>query len=148
MKKVSFRNYKNFTKKEFTCRCGCGTCNPSKKLMDMLQRARNYAKLSCMVLHEEDSSYPTDVAFEIERGSSCQKHNDSLENSSPTSSHIASEKKQSTAVDIKCHSNRERFIIISSLIHAGFNRIGLYKSHNGIHADCDETKSVGVIWLV
>lgn len=49
------------------------------------------------------------------------------------------------AVDIRCTSDRNRFLIINALIKAGFKRIGVAKSF--IHADDSETHSQSVTWL-
>lgn len=49
------------------------------------------------------------------------------------------------AVDIKCTTLRERFIIVSALIQAGFTRIGIAKTY--IHADDSPTHSQKLIWL-
>ena len=48
------------------------------------------------------------------------------------------------AADISCSSSRERWIIITALQDAGFNRIGI--ANNFIHVDSDENKSPNVIW--
>ena len=48
------------------------------------------------------------------------------------------------AADISCSSSRERWIIITALQDAGFNRIGI--ANNFIHVDFDENKSPNVIW--
>ena len=56
-----------------------------------------------------------------------------------TSSHVTGK-----AVDIRAIGSRERFLILSALIKAGFHRIGIAK--NNIHADCDEDKDPQVIW--
>ena len=49
------------------------------------------------------------------------------------------------AIDIRCTSDRDRFLIIDSLLKAGFKRIGVAKSF--IHADDSETHSQSVSWL-
>ena len=144
---LNFTHYQNFNRQEFTCHCGCKLCNPAPQLLKLAQKARNIIKLHCQLIHQTNKDYPTDIPIIVTRGSSCQEHNDSIKNSSPTSSHIATETIQSTAMDIKCHTSQHRFIIIEALLQAGFNRIGLYKKHNGIHVDCDTTKTPYVMWL-
>ena len=57
----------------------------------------------------------------------------------PTSSHI-----KGLAVDIRCNTSRNRFIILDSLIAVGFNRIGIADSF--IHVDLDLSKSDNVTW--
>lgn len=49
------------------------------------------------------------------------------------------------AVDIKCTSDRNRFLIVTALIRAGFNRIGC--EGNFIHADDSQKHSPNVFWL-
>jgi len=49
------------------------------------------------------------------------------------------------AVDIRCNSDRNRFIIVDALIKAGFARIGIAKTY--IHADDSPNHSQQVIWL-
>lgn len=49
-------------------------------------------------------------------------------------------------VDIRCHTSGQRYWIVSALLQAGFNRIGIYDKH--IHADCDDIHRApqNVIW--
>lgn len=49
------------------------------------------------------------------------------------------------AVDIRCNSDRNRFLIVFALMKAGFTRIGIAK--NFIHADDSKNHSQAVIWL-
>lgn len=49
------------------------------------------------------------------------------------------------AVDIRCTSDRNRFLIIDALIKAGFNRIGIAKTF--IHADDSESHTQQVTWM-
>lgn len=48
------------------------------------------------------------------------------------------------AVDIRCHTNANRYKIIAAALGCGVRRIGIGK--NFIHLDNDETLSQGVIW--
>jgi uncharacterized protein YcbK (DUF882 family) len=48
------------------------------------------------------------------------------------------------AADIAYKNSRERYIIITALQEAGFNRLGIAKTF--VHVDNDETKSADVIW--
>jgi uncharacterized protein YcbK (DUF882 family) len=48
------------------------------------------------------------------------------------------------AVDIHCTDSRSRFIIIDSLLKAGFDRIGIADTF--IHVDNDPEKDPDVIW--
>lgn len=49
------------------------------------------------------------------------------------------------AVDIRCHTNANRFLIVAALLKAGFKRIGIAKSF--IHADDSVSHSQEIIWL-
>ena len=49
------------------------------------------------------------------------------------------------AVDIKCNTSRNRFLIVDALLKAGFNRVGV--ANTFIHADDSETHDQEVMWL-
>lgn len=49
------------------------------------------------------------------------------------------------AIDIRCNSDRNRFLIVNALIKAGFTRIGIAKTY--IHADDSSLHSQQVVWL-
>ena len=49
------------------------------------------------------------------------------------------------AVDIKCNTSRNRSLIVSALLKAGFKRIGIDKSF--IHACDSETHDQGFMWV-
>ncbi len=49
------------------------------------------------------------------------------------------------AVDIRCNTDRNRFLIIEALIKAGFKRIGIARTY--IHADDSEKHKEEIIWL-
>lgn len=51
---------------------------------------------------------------------------------------------QGLAVDIACQGEELRFLMVQSLLRAGFTRIGIAKTY--IHADIDKTKK-SCIWL-
>lgn len=68
---------------------------------------------------------------------------------SPDWNHHVGGKKDSAhvkgcAADIACSGSRERFIILTSLLEAGFDRIGIHQEF--IHVDCDWEKDPAVIW--
>lgn len=48
------------------------------------------------------------------------------------------------AADISCTTARDRFIIITSLLEAGFDRIGI--GEDFIHVDIDWEKNAALIW--
>ena len=57
----------------------------------------------------------------------------------PESSHY-----RGLAVDSQAVHSRVRYVILKSLVTAGFTRIGVYPKH--IHADVDNSKDLRVIW--
>jgi len=116
---------KFFKESEFQCGCGCGfdIDDMDYEMLLKLDKARGYAN----------------VPFTISSSIRCKKHN-KKEGGSPTSSHLIGE-----AVDIKCLLAYNRFKIITGLIQAGFNRIGIH--HKFIHADTDINKPKELCWI-
>ena len=49
------------------------------------------------------------------------------------------------AADISYNGSRERYLIVSSLLDVGINRIGIHKTF--VHCDVDNLKDEAVIWL-
>jgi len=76
--------------------------------------------------------------FVITSGYRTEAHNKEV-GGSPTSSHL-----KGLAVDISCTNSSQREKIISALIIAGFQRVGIAKTF--IHTDTDKSKSPA-IWL-
>ena len=77
------------------------------------------------------------IPFIINSAYRSPEHPESIKN--PTSSHI-----KGLAVDISAKDSRQRFLILESLMHAGFTRIGIAGTF--IHVDLDIDKSQNVIW--
>lgn len=48
------------------------------------------------------------------------------------------------AIDVACIRSKDRFEMLTALIEAGFNRIGVASTF--IHVDIDKNKSQNVIW--
>jgi zinc D-Ala-D-Ala carboxypeptidase len=78
------------------------------------------------------------IPFKINSGYRTIEHNYEV-GGKPNSSHIIGK-----AADISVQGSRQRWIIIDSLIKAGFNRIGVAKTF--IHVDSDEHKDPDVLW--
>ncbi len=81
------------------------------------------------------------VPYVITCGLRTQDHNDELAESVKDSAHLTG-----YAVDLACSDSATRYAMLSGLISAGFNRIGVYSAH--LHADDDPTKPPNVIWYV
>lgn len=110
-----------FKLSEFDCACNKNEMN--KEFLERLDKAREYAT----------------VPFVISSGFRCKIHNEAV-GGSKTSSHL-----KGLAVDIIVTDSAQRYKILTGLIGAGFSRIGLGKIF--LHADYDETKQSGVIWM-
>lgn len=115
----------HFSAHEFDCKCGCAL-----GLNDIKPRALG------KLLAARDMS---NVQFVINSAMRCKKHNDDV-NGSPTSSHMSG-----YAFDIRTTNSYERFVILRSLIFAGFRRIGIYSDF--IHCDDDPSKGSCVTWI-
>ena len=118
---------KHFNLSEFDCKCG--ECSHKGKDMDIdfmikLDKARETAG----------------IPFKITSGARCLEHNKAIGGVSK-SSHC---NLPCNASDISITDSTKRFIIIQSLIEAGFTRIGIGK--NFIHCDTDKLKSQRVCW--
>jgi len=91
----------------------------------------------------DDARHMADIPFKINSGYRTQEYNIEiyrrLGKKPIDSAHL-----KGKAADISCSGSRERWIIITALQDAGFNRIGI--ANNFIHVDSDENKSPNVIW--
>ncbi len=125
---LSKMELKYFKRSEFDCKCGCGGTIVSDKLLQLLDDAREFAK----------------IPFVITSGYRCQKHHDDLTSrgyhTAKTSAHL-----KGLAVDIKCSDSKSRAIILDALGYVGFKRFGVAKSF--IHTDIDSDKPSPVMWL-
>lgn len=111
----------NFSISEFDCPC-CQTNFMQDSFISALQVARDYLGRP----------------IHINSGFRCPVHNGRVGGVSE-SSHMAG-----LASDLHCNHSQSRYLLIGSLLRAGFNRIGIYKYF--IHVDRDPTKPPGVIW--
>lgn len=115
-------SWKYFNEKEFSCKC-CGKILLDKELVKRLEVAREIAG----------------IPFVIASGYRCEKHNKEV-GGRPESAHLSGK-----AADVVCTDSKSRFLIVTSLIKAGFQRIGI--SDTFVHADIDLNKPHPVIWL-
>lgn len=81
------------------------------------------------------------VPFFITCGVRTAEQNALLPNSVSDSSHLTGH-----AVDLACSDSVTRFAMLSGLLQAGFNRIGIYSAH--LHADNDTTKPANICWYI
>jgi zinc D-Ala-D-Ala carboxypeptidase len=128
---MNFSRYNpEITEAEITCRCGCGSSYIKESFLKRLYRARMVAG----------------IPFNYNSICRCPKHN-KIEGGSDTSSHISTPEHECCAADIRIQDNRELFIIVRSLMFAGFTRIGIDYDETYIHVDEDETKDQQVLWI-
>ncbi len=114
-----YASSKYFKAEEFNCKCGCDRNTMKLALLNRLEEAREKAG----------------VPFRITSGCRCSGHNKRI-GGVKGSAHV-----EGKAVDIWVRSNKMRFRIITGLLLAGFERIGIHKSF--IHADVATERSVG-----
>jgi len=115
----------HFKASEFTCKC-CGKGGIKESTREKLEAARNIAG----------------TPFKITSGFRCKKKQAvliALGKSAPDSSHP-----KGYAVDIYASNSNKRWLIVDSLIKAGFKRIGIGKDF--IHVDNDPDKPVCLMW--
>lgn len=115
---------KYFSESEFL------SCSPSCSLQDMTQTT-----MSKLDTAREIAGIP----FVINSAYRSSEH-DRSRGRSGTGAHTLGR-----AVDIRCHSDRYRFLIIEALIKAGFRRIGISKTF--IHADDSPDHTQEVAWM-
>ncbi len=113
---------KNFSRREFACRCGCGYEEICIKLVEKLQ-----------VTPEKFGP------IHINSACRCVKHNQE-EGGGHNSSHL-----RGWAVDIRCRNSFERFFLVKYFLQEGFSRIGIGETF--IHVDLDPEKPDSLIWL-
>jgi uncharacterized protein YcbK (DUF882 family) len=123
----------NFSWSWFFCRTGgnkkvskyfseAETFNLDQRLIDKLDRARGLAG----------------IPFVITSGWRSPEEN-TTDGGVPDSSHCLG-----LAVDLRCQDGNSRFKMVTALIDAGFNRIGVYNLH--IHCDVSDVLPQKVIW--
>lgn len=115
----------HFKEREFDCRCS--RCNVTGHAMhvpfvERLERARVAARLP----------------FVITSGARCEEHNAAV-GGKDSSSHL-----RGWAADIACRDALSRWRIVSSLIEAGFHRIGIAATF--VHVDADPDLPPNRIW--
>lgn len=114
----------HFSRKEFTCKCGCGLNRIDRALVDRLESARRlYGK-----------------PMVVTSGTRCETHNNTFTTAVLDSSHLYGK-----AADLWCPDSRTRYELLMALFTVGFQRIG--QGRNYVHVDIDYTKDQDVCWL-
>jgi len=118
-----------FKPHEFFCP-HCGKEDMSDDFIDMLSLARDIAS----------------VKFRISEGGGwrCREYQESLTKRGFQTAHGVSPHEKGVAADIIITDDSKRFIILSSLIDAGFDRFGI--ASNFIHVDYDPDRNANRIW--
>lgn len=116
-------NYRFFKQKDFDrCTPPCDISQMHVPTMEKFDRARQMAGIPFIV----NSAFRS-VAWEKSRGRN------------GLSAHC-----EGRAMDIRAVDGRQRYLIITALLKAGFTRIGVASTY--VHADDDEDKPPEVIW--
>ena len=123
------KQYKNFSSSEFDSPdlVGSGE-NMKDEFMELLQESRTIA----------------DIPFRITSGFRTQSYHDDLGRRGYKTSKTRSAHQDGYAADISCKDTKTRWLIINSLLLAGFNRIGI--AQNFIHVDNHPDKKQNRIW--
>lgn len=123
------KQYKNFSSSEFDSPdlVGSGE-NMKDEFMELLQESRTIA----------------DIPFRITSGFRTQAYHDDLGRRGYKTSKTRSAHQDGYAADISCKDTKTRWLIINSLLLAGFNRIGI--AQNFIHVDNHPDKKQNRIW--
>lgn len=111
-----------FRMEEFQCKCGCKSNGMQASTIEKLEKAREKA----------------DIPFSITSGYRCKAHNRAVGGKSGGAHTLG------YAVDIGASVSPNRYLVVKSLLDAGFTRIGIGK--NFIHADDDPSKPPNVMW--
>lgn len=105
-------------------------CSPSCSLQDMKQTA-----ISKLDTAREIAGIPLLLSSAFR-----SSEHDRVKGRSGTGAHT-----QGRAVDIRCNTSKNRFLIVNALLKAGFKRVGV--ANTFIHADDSETHDQEVLWL-
>lgn len=120
---------KNLTEEEIACRCGCGLKKLSKRTILIFQMTRDYC------------GFP----LSITSGCRCKKHNKAV-GGVADSAHQPNADGECQALDIGFTNSQQLYKIVSGLIKAGCNRIGINFAKNFVHFDTDPGKPQNVIF--
>lgn len=111
-----------FSKKETSCKCGCGF-DITPEFLGVLNEFRKRRKAPVI----------------ITGGARCKSHNKKVGGAS-NSSHT-----RGIGIDVRYSNSQEAFLIIKILMEMGIKRIG-FSTKNFIHFDIDESLPQEVFW--
>ena len=86
------------------------------------------------------------IPFKINSGYRTQAYQDDLKRRGYKTSKLRSPHQDGVAADISVKDSRSRFIIINSLLLAGFTRLGVGKSFIHVDLSINEKHRKNVIW--
>ena len=121
---------KYFSPKEFTCDGVECFSKMDEELLAMLDIARETAG----------------IPFKINSGYRTQAYQDDLKRRGYKTAKLRSPHQDGVAADISVKDSRSRFIIINSLLLAGFTRLGVGKSFIHVDLSINEKHRKNVIW--
>jgi len=121
-----------FTLSEFDCNCGGENCKGDKMDKDFLIKL-------------DEARHLANQSFQINSGMRCNDYQEDLRRRGyKTAKKGASPHLKGIAADISVTDSRSRWIVLNSLLLAGFVRIGIADTF--IHVDLSTEKSQNVIW--
>ena len=118
---------KHFKAEEFLCPC-CQQETMDRGFVEALEAARVLAN----------------IPFRVTSGWRCAVYQAHLKQSGYETAHGTSPHEKGLACDILINSDKDRYIILTSLMKGGFNRFGI--GSNFIHADKDRGRNSHRIW--
>ena len=140
MHEIDWKRYAPlFTPGEFACKCGCGIVHVHPEFIERLYQARLIARK--LVRHKYHDIGMGDMPFVINSGCRCPAHNASPSvRGARESAHITTSEKPGYAADIVATTGPRRFVIVESLLQAGFERIQPRPDLGIVHSDNDPDK--------
>ena len=126
--------YRYFDLKEFDCNCGGDNCKGDKMNKEFLIKL-------------DEARHLANTSFRINSGMRCDAYQEDLRKSGykkakkGTSPHL-----KGLAADISVKDSRQRYIVINSLLLAGFTRIGIADTFIHVDLSTYEGHRQNVIW--
>ena len=139
MHEIDWKRYSPLlTPAELACKCGCGIVHVHPEFLERLYQARLIARRLVRTKYDIGLS---DMPFSITSGCRCPKHNASPDvRGARESAHITTTEKPCYATDLVATTGARRFVIVESLIEAGFERIQPRPKLGIVHVDNDPGK--------